>query len=101
MIIVPAQSIPGNQHRWGRPVLRVLLLNSRSSFRSSTNWRRTTKNLGGESLKTLNQDEVRKRCALVSQNGYFFNTRIRQNLRLAHPSASEEEMESAAHRADP
>lgn len=76
MIIVPAQSIPGNQHRWGRPVLRVLLPNSRSSFRSSTNWRRTTtKSLGGESLKTLNQDEVRKRCALVSQNSYFFNTK--------------------------
>lgn len=81
MIIVPAQSIPGNQHRWGRPVLRVLLPNSRSSFRSSTNWRRTTtKSLGGESLKTLNQDEVRKRCALVSQNSYFFNTSIHENL---------------------
>lgn len=36
-------------------------------------------------------DEVRKRCALVSQNSYFFNTSIRENLRLAHPSASEEE----------
>ena len=52
--------------------------------------------LGGESLKTLNQDEVRKRCALVSQNSYFFNTSIRENLRLAHPSMSQEEMESAA-----
>jgi ATP-binding cassette, subfamily C, bacterial CydC len=39
--------------------------------------------LGGESLKSLNQDEVRKRCALVSQNSYFFNTSIRENLRLA------------------
>jgi ATP-binding cassette subfamily C protein CydC len=51
--------------------------------------------LGGESLKTLDQDEVRKRCALVSQNSYFFNTSIRENLRLARRSASEEEMESA------
>ena len=59
------------------------------------------KSLDGESLKTLNQDEVRKRCALVSQNSYFFNTSIRENLRLAHPSASGEEMESAARRADP
>jgi len=52
--------------------------------------------LGGESLKSLNQDEVRKRCAFVSQNSYFFNTSIRENLRLAHPSMSQEEMESAA-----
>ena len=52
--------------------------------------------LGGESLKSLNQDAVRKRCALVSQNSYFFNTSIRENLRLARPSLSQEEMESAA-----
>ena len=52
--------------------------------------------MGGESLKSLNQDEVRKRCALVSQNSFFFNTSIRENLRLARPSMSQEEMESAA-----
>jgi ATP-binding cassette subfamily C protein CydC len=52
--------------------------------------------LGGDSLKALNQDEVRKRCALVSQSSHFFNTRIRENLRLARPSMSQEEMESAA-----
>jgi len=52
--------------------------------------------LGGESLKSLNQDEVRKRCALVSQNSYFFNTSIRENLRLARPRMSNDEMESAA-----
>jgi ABC-type multidrug transport system fused ATPase/permease subunit len=52
--------------------------------------------LGGESVKSLNQDEVRKRCALVSQNSYFFNTSIRENLRLARPSMSQDEMESVA-----
>jgi ATP-binding cassette subfamily C protein CydC len=52
--------------------------------------------LGGESLKSLNQDEVRKRCALVSQNSFFFNTSIRENLRLARPSLTQEEMETAA-----
>ncbi|HKI53210.1 MAG TPA: thiol reductant ABC exporter subunit CydC, partial [Anaerolineales bacterium] len=52
--------------------------------------------LGGESLKSLNQDEVRKRCALVSQNSYFFNTSIRENLRIARPKVSQEEMEEAA-----
>jgi ABC-type multidrug transport system fused ATPase/permease subunit len=52
--------------------------------------------LGGASLKELDQDEVRKRIALVSQNSYFFNTSIRENLRLARRSATQEEMESAA-----
>jgi ATP-binding cassette subfamily C protein CydCD len=52
--------------------------------------------LGGESLKALDQDEVRKRFALVSQNSYFFNTTIRENLRLARRSATQEEIESAA-----
>lgn len=52
--------------------------------------------LGGESLKSLNQDEVRKRLALVSQNSYFFNASIRENLRLARPKVTQEEMEAAA-----
>jgi len=52
--------------------------------------------LGGVSLQELNQDEVRKRIALVSQNSYFFNTSIRENLRLARRSISQEEMELAA-----
>jgi thiol reductant ABC exporter, CydD subunit/thiol reductant ABC exporter, CydC subunit len=52
--------------------------------------------LDGASLKRLDQDEVRKRIALVSQNSYFFNTSIRENLRLARRSATQEEMESAA-----
>ena len=52
--------------------------------------------LGGESLKSLDQEEVRKRCALVSQKSYFFNTSIRENLRVAHPRVTQEEMENAA-----
>jgi len=52
--------------------------------------------LGADSLKSLSPPEVRKRFALVSQNSYFFNTSIRENLRLAHPSMSQTEMESAA-----
>jgi ABC-type multidrug transport system fused ATPase/permease subunit len=52
--------------------------------------------LGGESLKALKQDEVRKQFALVSQNNYFFNTTIRENLRLARRSATQDEIEAAA-----
>ena len=52
--------------------------------------------LGGESLHGPNPDQVRARCAVVSQNSYFFNTSIRENLRLARPKLSQEEMENAA-----
>jgi ATP-binding cassette subfamily C protein CydCD len=52
--------------------------------------------LGGESLKALNQDEVRARIGLVSQNTYFFNTSVRENLRFARRKVTQEEIESAA-----
>ncbi len=52
--------------------------------------------LGQASLKTLNQDEVRGRIAIVSQNSYFFNTSIRENLRLARRGVQAEEIEAAA-----
>lgn len=52
--------------------------------------------LGGTRLKVLDIEEVRGQFALISQNSYFFNTTIRENLRLAKRSASQEEIESAA-----
>jgi ABC-type multidrug transport system fused ATPase/permease subunit len=52
--------------------------------------------LGGTSLKQLEQDEVRKRFALVSQNSYFFNTSIRENLRMARRGVTFEQIEDAA-----
>lgn len=52
--------------------------------------------LGQASLKTLNQDEVRGRIAVVSQNSYFFNTTIRENLRLARRGVQAEDIEAAA-----
>jgi ATP-binding cassette subfamily C protein CydCD len=55
--------------------------------------------LGGESLHDLEQDEVRARYAVVSQSSYLFNTSVRENLRLACPSASQEEIENAARQA--
>ncbi|WKZ35850.1 MAG: thiol reductant ABC exporter subunit CydD [Anaerolineales bacterium] len=51
--------------------------------------------LGGESLKALNQDEVRARCGYVSQNTYFFNTSIYENLRFARKKVTREEVEVA------
>jgi len=52
--------------------------------------------LGGESLKTLNQDSARMRIGLVSQNTYFFNTSVRENLRFARRKVTQDEIESAA-----
>jgi ATP-binding cassette subfamily C protein CydCD len=52
-------------------------------------------NLGGESLKSLNQDEVRAKIGYVSQNTYFFNTSIYENLRFARRKVTREEVEAA------
>jgi ATP-binding cassette subfamily C protein CydC len=52
--------------------------------------------LGGESLHGLDQDEVRARIGLVSQNAYFFNTSVYENLRFARRRVTKEEIESAA-----
>jgi ATP-binding cassette subfamily C protein CydCD len=52
--------------------------------------------LGAESLKVYDQDEVRARIGLISQNTYFFNTSVRENLRFARRKVTQEEIESAA-----
>jgi ABC-type multidrug transport system fused ATPase/permease subunit len=52
--------------------------------------------LDGTSLMALHPDQVRTRFALVSQNSYFFNTSIRENLRLARRGLSQEQVEDAA-----
>ena len=52
--------------------------------------------LGGESLKSYAPDEVRERIALVSQNTYFFNTSVYENLRMARRRVTREEIEAAA-----
>jgi ATP-binding cassette subfamily C protein CydCD len=52
--------------------------------------------LNAESLKSLNQNEVRAQIGLVSQNTYFFNTSVRENLRFARRKVKQEEIESAA-----
>ena len=51
--------------------------------------------LGGESLKAYAPDEVRERIAYVSQNTYFFNTSIYENLRMARRRVTREEVEAA------
>jgi len=50
--------------------------------------------LSGESLKAQNQDQVRERIGLISQNTYFFNTSIYENLRFARKKVTREEVEA-------
>jgi ATP-binding cassette, subfamily C, bacterial CydC len=52
--------------------------------------------MGGRSLHGLDPVLVRESCAVVSQNSYFFNTSIRENLRIASPDLDQEDMEAAA-----
>jgi ATP-binding cassette subfamily C protein CydCD len=55
--------------------------------------------LGGESLKAYAQAEVRERIGFVSQNAYFFNASVYENLRLARRGVTREQVEAAAQKA--
>jgi ATP-binding cassette subfamily C protein CydCD len=52
--------------------------------------------LDGRSLKTFLPDDIRGRISYISQNTYFFNTSIYENLRMARRGATKEEIERAA-----
>jgi len=54
---------------------------------------------GGCDLREFMLDDLRTRFSLVSQDFYLFNTSIRENLRLANPGATDEEVEAAARKA--
>ncbi len=56
--------------------------------------------MGGVPLHELDPERVRERLAVVSQDTYFFNTSIRENLRIAAPDLGQEQMESAARSAN-
>jgi ATP-binding cassette subfamily C protein CydC len=51
--------------------------------------------LGGVPLPTLTPDEVRAYFAVVSQRTDLFNATLRENLRLARPDATQEQLEAA------
>ena len=55
--------------------------------------------LAGHSLKDFSSDDARSAFAVVSQNAYFFNATIRQNLLIANPDAKQEQLEAAARKA--
>jgi thiol reductant ABC exporter CydC subunit len=52
--------------------------------------------LGGSDLRAYDQEAVRSLIGVVAQNTYLFNATIRENLQLARPGISEEELIHAA-----
>ena len=55
--------------------------------------------LGGCDIRELSQDALRSAVRLVSQDAYLFTTTIAQNVRLAAPDASDEQIIAALARA--
>jgi ATP-binding cassette subfamily C protein CydCD len=55
--------------------------------------------LDGKPINAYKQDDVRRLMAVVSQNAFFFNATINQNLLLARPRASESQIETACRQA--
>jgi ABC-type multidrug transport system fused ATPase/permease subunit len=52
--------------------------------------------LGDHDIQNLALNTLRDQVAVVSQRTYIFNTTIRENIRLARPDATDQEIESAA-----
>jgi ATP-binding cassette, subfamily C, bacterial CydC len=59
-----------------------------------------TVQIGGMSLRELNGETIRGLCAVVAQQTHLFNTSIRENLALARPGATEDELHAALRDAD-
>ncbi len=55
--------------------------------------------LGGRELRQVAQEDLRRNLAVVSQNTYLFSASLRDNLRIARPQASQEEIVRAAQQA--
>jgi thiol reductant ABC exporter CydC subunit len=55
--------------------------------------------LDGRDLRDYRQEDVRRTFALAGQEAHLFDSTIRENLRLARPTASDEEIEAALRRA--
>ena len=58
-----------------------------------------TVRLGGENLAELSEHNIADFFSMVQQEVFLFNTSIRDNIRIGKPSATQEEVETAARRA--
>ena len=55
--------------------------------------------LGGHELRAYHQEDLHQLISVVEQRPYLFNATIRENLLLAQPEASQDEVEEAARQA--
>jgi ATP-binding cassette subfamily C protein CydC len=55
--------------------------------------------LGGRDLREYRREDVRRAIAVAGQDSHLFSTTIRENLRLARPGATDDELEDALRRA--
>ncbi len=55
--------------------------------------------IGGRDLRELSQEDVRRTFALAGQEAHVFDSTIRENLRLARPTATDDELRDALRRA--
>jgi len=55
-----------------------------------------TVRLGGQDVRDLAQEDLRAHIAVVPQDIYLFHVSVRENIRIARPGASDEEIEQAA-----
>ncbi len=53
--------------------------------------------LNGKDLRDYTLDDLRSRIALVAQDTYLFNDTLRQNILIANPEASDEDIRQAVH----
>ena len=65
-------------------------------FRDPTAGRIT---LDGVDLRDLRQEDIRRTIGLAGQDAHIFNSSIRENVRLARPAASDEDIAEALRRA--
>ncbi len=52
--------------------------------------------IGGVNIKDLSLEEYNRRVAYVSQDNFLFDMSVRENIRLAKPDATDEEIEAIA-----
>jgi thiol reductant ABC exporter CydC subunit len=55
--------------------------------------------LAGRDLRAYRQEDIRRAIAVAGQDSHLFSTTIRENVRLARPEATDDEIEGALRRA--
>ena len=53
----------------------------------------------GHDLATIGLRQLRRACAIMSQDAFLWNTSVRENIRYGRPTATDAEVEEAARRA--